>query len=89
MVYNQLEGFLQDNWKVSNRLTLDYGLRLVHQGPQYDINGTRSNFFPDKWKESAAPTLYVSGCSNGATVCSGNIRNAVADLAPQWWRGAV
>jgi len=77
MVYNQVEGFLQDNWKVSNRLTLDYGMRLVHQGPQYDINGTMSNFFPDKWKASAAPVLYVSGCSNGATACSGNVRNAL------------
>ena len=45
MIYNQIEGFLQDNWKVTNRLTVDYGLRLVHQGPQYDQNETMSNFF--------------------------------------------
>ena len=77
MVYNQIEGFVQDNWKVNSRLTLDYGLRLVNQGPQYDINGTMSNFFPDMWKASQAPVLYVSGCSNGATACSGNIRNAM------------
>ena len=73
MVYNQVEAFVQDNWKVTNRLTLDYGMRFVHQGPQYDINNTMSNFFPDKWQASQAPVLYVPGCSNGATVCSGNI----------------
>ena len=91
MVYNQIEGFVQDNWKVNNRLTLDYGLRLVNQGPQYDINNTMSNFFPDKWQASQAPVLYVSGCSNGAAVCSGNTRNAMNPLTGQivigGWRG--
>jgi hypothetical protein len=77
MVYNQIEAFLQDNWKVTNRLTLDYGMRFVHQGPQYDINNTMSNFFPEQWKASAAPVLYVPGCSNGAVTCSGNVRNAM------------
>ncbi|HVX57286.1 MAG TPA: carboxypeptidase regulatory-like domain-containing protein, partial [Candidatus Saccharimonadales bacterium] len=77
MVYNQFEGYLQDNWKVTNHLTLDYGLRFVHQQPQYDINGTMSNFFADKWQASQAPVLYVAGCNNGATVCSGNVRNAM------------
>ncbi len=83
MVYNQIEGFVQDNWKVNNRLTLDYGLRLVHQGPQYDINNTMSNFFPSMWKASAAPVLYTAGCSNGAAACSGNVRNALNPLTGQ------
>jgi hypothetical protein len=83
MVYNQIEGFIQDNWKVNNRLTLDYGLRLVNQGPQYDINGTESNFFSSMWKSSAAPVLYTAGCNNGATVCSGNARNALNPLTGQ------
>ena len=30
LVYNQNEFFLQDNWKVNNRLTLDYGMRFVN-----------------------------------------------------------
>ena len=77
MLYNQTEFFVQDNWKVNNRLTLDYGMRFVHQQPQYDQFQQMSNFFPDKWKASDAPVLYVAGCSNGATTCSGNIRNAM------------
>ena len=77
MVYNQIEAFVQDNWKVTNRLTLDYGMRFVHQGPQYDVNNTMSNFFPNKWQASQAPVLYIPGCNNGATVCSGNARNAM------------
>ncbi|MGA7235632.1 MAG: carboxypeptidase-like regulatory domain-containing protein [Bryobacteraceae bacterium] len=83
MIYNQVEGFLQDNWRVTNRLTLDYGMRFVHQGPQYDKNETASNFFSNLWQASQAPVLYVSGCSNGAATCSGNVRNAVNPLTGQ------
>ena len=49
-LYNQIEFYVQDNWKVTNRLTLDYGVRFVHQQPQYDKLNQSSNFFPDKWQ---------------------------------------
>src|ERR1700751_542923 len=34
--YNQLEFYLQDTWKVTNRLTLDYGMRFAWIPPQCD-----------------------------------------------------
>ena len=77
LIYNQIEFFVQDNWKVTNRLTLDYGLRFVNMGPQYDQFQQMSNFFPDQWKASDAPVLYIAGCKSGATTCSGNDRNAM------------
>ena len=77
LIYNQIEFFAQDNWKVSNRLTVDYGLRFVNMGPQYDQFQQMSNFFTDQWKASDAPVLYVAGCKSGKTVCSGNDRNAM------------
>ena len=33
---------------MNGRLTLDYGVRLVHQQPQYDELGQASNFLPDR-----------------------------------------
>ena len=77
LIYNQREFFLQDNWKVSNRLTLDYGMRFVNQQPQHDQFQQMSNFFPEKWQAGSAPVLYTAGCRSGARVCSGNDRNAM------------
>ena len=62
-VYDNREAYVQDNWKVSNRLTLDYGMRFVHATPQYDSLGQGANFLPDKWALGNAPQLYEPGCA--------------------------
>jgi hypothetical protein len=83
-IYNNAEAFIQDNWKVSSRLTLDYGIRFVHQQPQYDTTGQSANFLPEKWTPSAAPRLYVPGCFDGVYPCSGNNRRAMDPLTGQF-----
>jgi hypothetical protein len=77
MLYNNTEFYLQDNWKASSRLTLDYGVRFTRQQPQYDQFQQMSNFFPEQWVQGQAPVLYVPGCSNGAVTCTGNTLNAM------------
>ena len=68
-VYDNREAYIQDNWRVNDRLTFDYGMRFVHAAPQYDELGQGSNFLPDKWGLSAAPQLYRPGCA--VTVAAG------------------
>src|SRR5947207_652423 len=37
--YNTMEGFCTDHWRVTRRLTVDYGLRFSHLGNWYDRLG--------------------------------------------------
>src|SRR6185503_2978953 len=84
MLYNNTEAYVQDNWKVSSRLTIDAGVRFTHQQPQYDQFQQMSNFFPDQWKPGSMQVLYTAVCTNGAASCSGtNFRNAVNPLTGQ------
>ena len=76
-VYNNLEWYAQDNWRVSPRLTLDYGVRFVWMQPTYDSREQSSNFFLDKWKPGDAPRLYVATCPNNANPCSTAARQAM------------
>ncbi len=76
-IYDSHEWYVQDNWKVSDRLSLDYGLRITHQGENYDNLLQTSNFFPDKWSAGAAPQLYRPGCSVAQSPCLAANRVAV------------
>ncbi len=60
-VYTNVEWFLQDNWKASRRLTLDYGLRFYWMQPQHETQGLAANFLPDRFDPGKAPRLYYPG----------------------------
>jgi hypothetical protein len=69
---------------VKDNLTLDYGVRVVHQVPQYDGYGKSSNFLPERWTASQAPVLFVAGCANGVYPCTGTNRQAMNPLSGQF-----
>ncbi len=81
-VYYNIEGYIQDNWRVNSRLTLDFGVRLVNQRPQHDELGQGVNWLPDKWSLSSAPLFYLPGCATTAP-CSGSNRQAKNPITGQ------
>jgi hypothetical protein len=60
--YQSVEGYLQDTWKVTSRLTLDYGLRVSHYQPIYDREGRLSVFNPELFDAARAVRLYRPVC---------------------------
>jgi hypothetical protein len=70
VTYWNAEFYIQDNWKATRKLTLDYGVRFYHQTPQEDHNNTFVNFNPALYSKSAMPRIYVPSCSNGVTTCT-------------------
>ena len=74
-VYNNTEGYVQDNWKVNGKLTLDYGVRLVHQQPQYRRARAGVELPARQVGLGQAPVLYLAGCA--AQPCTGTNRQAL------------
>jgi hypothetical protein len=71
--------FIQDNWKVTRKLTLDYGLRWDWQQAPHEIHGTFSMFAPSIPNPSAGGLL-------GATIYAGNgTGRCGCDFTPPYW----
>ncbi|MCU1328495.1 MAG: TonB-dependent receptor [Bryobacterales bacterium] len=72
--YWNTEFFVQDDWRIGKKLTLNYGVRFYHISPQIDKLKEFSYLDPSKFSKSAVPRLYTPFCKNGSVSCSGTNR---------------
>ena len=42
----EIESYVQDNWRVNRRLTIDAGVRVYHVGPYGEFTHATAGFFP-------------------------------------------
>jgi hypothetical protein len=79
----QSDGYAQDSWRITRRVTLDYGLRVTHAGAVYEARNMNSAFDPNLWKSALAATLYQPYCLTrvaGNQPCSAANRRAINPL---------
>jgi hypothetical protein len=60
--YNTFEGFLQDSWKITSRLSIDYGLRMTHFDPWEDREGFGYSIFNASQYQGSACTSAPNFC---------------------------
>jgi hypothetical protein len=83
--FSQIEAFIQDNWRVSRRLTVDAGIRFYYMPPITDLNTGAAGgaaWVRSAYNPAAAERIYYPGCkvSVATSACPGASQYAV-DLA--------
>jgi hypothetical protein len=67
-----LEWYLQDNWKVTNKLTLEYGIRFYYIQPQYDDALQTSSWNKSLYDPAAKGVLRIAGLNSAGARISIN-----------------
>lgn len=60
--YQGIEAFVQDNWRIHKRLTLDLGVRFYRLEPQENTNSTTGTWLQAAFDKTKIPRIYMDGC---------------------------
>ena len=66
--YTNAEFYVQDSWRVTQRLTLNFGVRAYYAQPQYDQGGNASNFLPSAFDPNQAQHIFMPSKDAGTNV---------------------
>jgi hypothetical protein len=76
--YTDIEWFIQDNWRVSRRLTLDLGVRFYHQLPTQNLDYNTAQFVKSSYNPAAAARIYLPGCKVSTATAACSTANQIA-----------
>lgn len=79
--YRTYEWYVQDNWKVSRNLTLDFGIRFSILQPWYDKLDQVSSFLPSAYDPKQMVSLYQPTISGGARASLNPLTGATGPAA--------
>jgi hypothetical protein len=75
------DAYFQDNWRATNRLTLNLGLRWDGIPHTYEANGNQTNFYPNLYNPADVPQWTNGSDTQIASTSPGLGTSPVASLA--------
>lgn len=76
--WGTFEWYVQDNWRVNKRFTLDVGLRLYHMTAPFELSQQAAAFDPTLFNPQQAPALYVPAVVNGSRMAKDPLTGTLA-----------
>ncbi len=70
--YTNFEAYVQDDWKITRRLTLNLGVRYSYFPSPSDSNNTLVNFDPARYSAASAPTIVTTPNTPNGNFAAGN-----------------
>jgi len=79
--------YVQDNWRVNHKLTVNLGLRWEGMPHTYEANGRMGNFYPSLYNPADAATVLANGTISPASLGLGTSPNPILAGVPLYLNG--